>query len=178
MHTFTDSQVMIFILGDATTQFRFMHLLSQCYQGLPPSYPYPSFTKHIFPTPESAAISELAPLMPHLVDAVHFSDVGTKYAARNGSTVRINWKISSAQVGALRDRIQGVGDSAVPLSRQDCLTAYIVTVLNRCGASIDQVSNASSVCPLRLLVPVPSLLRPLSTGAVQRLLSNLTSLGI
>lgn len=41
--------------------------------------------------------------------------------------------------------MQAPSPSSVQLSRQDCITAYVTTVLTRCGAAINEVTNATSV---------------------------------
>ncbi|PBK96515.1 hypothetical protein ARMGADRAFT_868874, partial [Armillaria gallica] len=48
-------------LGDATSLLRFMHTLSQLYQGLQPSYPAPSFRKHIFASPATDILQRFGP---------------------------------------------------------------------------------------------------------------------
>ncbi|KIJ69610.1 hypothetical protein HYDPIDRAFT_45726, partial [Hydnomerulius pinastri MD-312] len=48
-------------LGDAVTLFRFMHTLSQFYQGLAPGFQAPAFKKHVFPAPSESVMAAYHP---------------------------------------------------------------------------------------------------------------------
>ncbi|TFY64197.1 hypothetical protein EVJ58_g2784 [Rhodofomes roseus] len=82
--------------------------------------------------------------MPHLAHTYHRSELAAQYAGMNRDVVRVDVRVSGAALGRLVDVVRArTRERAV--SRQDCLTAYVVTVLNRCGAgSIDVVANAAS----------------------------------
>ncbi|KAJ8597060.1 hypothetical protein M405DRAFT_707795, partial [Rhizopogon salebrosus TDB-379] len=49
------------VLGDATAFFRFVHSLSQEYQGLEGVHPTPTFDKHTFPVPSQELIEAFLP---------------------------------------------------------------------------------------------------------------------
>lgn len=122
---------------------RFMHMLSQLYQGLEVSYPSATFEKHEFSVPGPPTIEKYLPVMAHLVETYYHSELGTKYAELNRSISRVDWRIPRSQIEKLRAKIQ---DPLLKLSIQDCLTAYVVTVINRCATTpIDKVRNAASV---------------------------------
>ncbi|KZT65178.1 hypothetical protein DAEQUDRAFT_653195, partial [Daedalea quercina L-15889] len=57
---------------------------------------------------------------------------------------RVDFRVAQAALEQLADMVRGqTGERGV--SKQDCLTAYVVTVLNRCGEGpIDVVTNAAS----------------------------------
>ncbi|KAK0240457.1 hypothetical protein EDD85DRAFT_825416 [Armillaria nabsnona] len=130
-------------LGDATSLLRFMHTLSQLYQGLQPSYPPPSFRKHKFTSPDIDILQRFEPMMPHLTGTFPVPEIYQRYAERNQSTRRIDWYVTQGQASLIRDHTNGF--SSIPLSVQDCLTSYIVSTFNRCGYhTLSTVTNAAS----------------------------------
>ncbi len=127
-----------------------MHTLSQLYQGLQPSYPAPSFRKHIFASPDTDILQRFGPMMPHLTGTFPVPEIYQRYAERNQSTRRIDWYVTQGQASLIRDHANGF--SSIPLSVQDCLTSYIVSTFNRCGYhTLSTVTNAASVCSWTLL---------------------------
>ncbi|KAK0210454.1 hypothetical protein DFS33DRAFT_1293254 [Desarmillaria ectypa] len=130
-------------LGDATSLLRFMHTLSHLYQGLQPSYPAPSFRKHVFAFPDTDILQPFGPMMPHLTGKFPVPEIYHKYVERNQSMRRIDWYITQGQASLIRDHANGL--SSIPLSVQDCLTSYIVSIFNRCGHhKLSSVTNAAS----------------------------------
>lgn len=133
-------------LGDATTLLRFMHCLSQCYQGLQPTFPRPTFTKHDLPRPSQETTERYLPLMPHLARTYPAAILRGLCAEANEDIHPIRIRISVDKLSRLRDRMAAsIKATNVKISIQDCLTAYIVSVLQRCsGVSIRMVTNAAS----------------------------------
>lgn len=130
-------------LGDAASLLRFMHTLSQLYQGLEPSYPAPSFRKHVFASPDPDTLQRFGAMMPHLTGTFPVPEIYQRYAERNQSMSRIDWYVTQGQASLIRDHTNGL--SFIPLSVQDCLTSYIVSTLNRCGYhTLSTVTNAAS----------------------------------
>lgn len=124
---------------------RFLQVLSQLYQGLEPSHPPPTFEKYEFPHPTLDMIEKYLPLMPHLAKTCNTQELGSRYAELNESTASINWRIEKHQLQMLHTKLVKGLDPAFKLSEQDCLTAYIVSVLNRCvEVPIRTVTNAAS----------------------------------
>ncbi|KAI0710387.1 hypothetical protein C8T65DRAFT_190108 [Cerioporus squamosus] len=133
-------------LGDATVLLRFMQLLSRRYQGddgLP--VPAPSFTKRSFYPPDATLIEAYSPLMLHLSHwACPVGEAGQRYAALNQQTAQVHFKITTGQLRTLRDRIVERGAEVRP-SLQDCLTAYIVSVIDRhIDVPVTRLTNAAS----------------------------------
>lgn len=140
---------------------RFMYTVSELYQGLRPSFPQPVLIKHQFPTPDPSLISKYLSVMPHLKlpDSEHSDKITTPYQA----VARLDWRVSKIQLDSLRRGMESLQPSLSP-SLQDCLTAYIVTVLNRyAAASVRKMTNAASVRHLYAdaLKNLPSYLQPL-----------------
>ncbi|OCH95279.1 hypothetical protein OBBRIDRAFT_720887 [Obba rivulosa] len=123
-----------------------MRLLSHNYQGLPPPDSAPIFTKHVFPDPSAELVHEYLPSMPHLAQTYPHAALGTAYAQMNRTTERIDLHIEGHKLHSLRERVMGhLKGTGVQLSIQDCLTAYLVTALNRClGDPIHEITNAAS----------------------------------
>lgn len=120
-----------------------MDAVSQSYQGLRPSFPPPSYQKHVFPDPSPHMIQEISRFMPHFRETYEYSELGAMYAQANKDVVRNDCRIERDKIEALCTKMrQGSPD----ISTQDCLTAYIVTVLNRCiQPPILNITNAASV---------------------------------
>lgn len=121
-----------------------MQTLSHAYQGTPLPDP-PTLAKHAFPIPSQELIERYKAAMPHLARTYHQSELAAHYASMNQDVARVDVRIA----GLLLDRLAGevreqTGDAKI--SRQDCLTAYVVTILNRCETGhIGVVTNAASV---------------------------------
>ncbi|RPD79770.1 hypothetical protein L226DRAFT_550071 [Lentinus tigrinus ALCF2SS1-7] len=135
-------------LGDATVLLRFMQLLSQRYQRddrPAPALPTPSFTKRFFRSPDDALLEAYSPLMPHLAHACPTADLGQRYAAMNRDTAEVAFNVTTTQLRNLRDLIMKRKALDVRPSSQDCLTAYIVSVINRHSEiPITKITNAAS----------------------------------
>lgn len=130
-------------LGDAAVLLRFMHTVSQLYRGLRPSYPLPSYQNSHFPTPSHEDIEAMSSFMPHFRKTYNLSELSAMYTQANTSIGRVEGRIKGYQVEALRATMR---DIMPYLSTQDCITAYITTVLNRClDVPISVVTNAASV---------------------------------
>ncbi|KAI0956988.1 hypothetical protein AcW1_005528 [Taiwanofungus camphoratus] len=133
-------------LGDAAVLLRFMHALSQSYQESSPAYPFPTFEKPDFPLPTPKLVEEYLPYMPHLAKLYPKSELGNLYAQLNENIVRINFRIEMDKLDRLRARVlKHVQDASLTVSIQDCLTAYIANVLNRClDTPVRFITNAAS----------------------------------
>lgn len=122
-----------------------MRCLSQKYQNLEPASPSPTFTKTEWPAPQKSILDKYLPLMPHLRQTVLTSELGSKYAHLNQDALRVDWRVWRSQAEALRAEVQKAVPSLL-VSIQDCLTAYIVTLINRCSdTAILVLTNAASV---------------------------------
>ena len=130
---------------------RFTHTLSQFYQGLPLQCAAPTFKKHHFPTPSCSILAEFWPRVPHLHDTCFFSELGEICAKARKNVEHLRWRFESPDLSALRSAISshGSGQDEISLSKQDCLTAYLVAILNhnRC-MPVQKVTNMSSVSSL------------------------------
>ncbi|KAF9027125.1 hypothetical protein BDZ89DRAFT_819103 [Hymenopellis radicata] len=107
--------------------------------------PNVSFSNHVFPTPDLAAMEHYGPMMPHLRDACPPLELFQKYKEFSSSTLikPLNCTISKQQAGALRDRARS--RSSMPLSIQDCLTAWVLDALGRAGGErLTKITNAAS----------------------------------
>lgn len=124
-----------------------MRLLSQTYQGLPPPDDPPTFTKPVFPAPNPDLIRDYMPSMPHLAETRPQSELGVAYAQNNSATERVDFHIEGRKLRQVREKVTRNLDATYSRpSIQDCLTAYLVTVLNRClDTPISEITNAASV---------------------------------
>ncbi|OSD02775.1 hypothetical protein PYCCODRAFT_1435056 [Trametes coccinea BRFM310] len=145
-------------LGDAFVLERFMRKLSEQYQGRSSEdIPTPTFDKRAFPAPTGSLIERYAPLMPHLVETYSVSEVGKRYADLNADTTPVRFKISQEQLNKLKDKVaKALGQIDVVPTSQDVLTAYVVSVLNRCtGIPIKMITNAASYRHVPDVLPSP-----------------------
>ncbi|KAH9951482.1 hypothetical protein B0H21DRAFT_285088 [Amylocystis lapponica] len=135
-------------LGDGTALIRFMQHLSQAYQGLPPLHPLPTFSKYYPSPPPAQLVENFKPMMPHLVHTYPLSQIGAQYAKMHHNLGRIDIRVNKDKLRRLRSRVldkSPADDPADRVSTQDCLTAYIATVLDRClDTPIRTVTNAAS----------------------------------
>ena len=138
--------------GDATTLFRFMHLVSQSYQGLAPAFPLPTLGSTHFSTPPPSLVESFGPLMPHLVNTYRVSEIGAEYASRNQSIVHMHKTLSRARFEHVQAELQL--QSPIKISLQDSITAYIVSLLNACEEQVvTKVTNAASVNTFPCMLP-------------------------
>ncbi|KAH7889859.1 hypothetical protein F5I97DRAFT_603544 [Phlebopus sp. FC_14] len=119
-----------------------MHTLSQFYQGLSPEFGLPTFKKHVFPPPSESVIAQYRCLMPHLLDAYPFTELEKLYAEASEGVEHLSWRLNGDEIEQLRSSLSS--DGAL-LSIHDCLTAYLVVVLN-CNKDVPirTATNASS----------------------------------
>ena len=129
-------------LGDGTVLFRFLHTLSQFYQGLSPEFATPSFKKYHFPTPSYSVVAEFWPRIPHLHKPYDFGAP----AKPSKSCEHMRWRINSCDIEDLYSAISSKKQSGPSLSKQDCITAYLVAVLNHNRSNpVQKVINITSV---------------------------------
>ncbi|KIK96743.1 hypothetical protein PAXRUDRAFT_137800 [Paxillus rubicundulus Ve08.2h10] len=80
--------------------------------------------------------------MPHLLHTYPFSELGAIYAEASKGVEHLRWRLDSDELRELRSALSSVGNS---LSVHDCLTAYIVAVLNyNRSEPVHHVTNVSS----------------------------------
>ncbi len=73
------------------------------------------------------------------------AEMGQRYAANKGAA-EVAFKVTTKQLRMLRDRIVEGASLEVRPSLQDCLTAYLVNVINRyIEVPITQLTNVASV---------------------------------
>ncbi|KAL4079450.1 hypothetical protein J3A83DRAFT_1099355 [Scleroderma citrinum] len=131
-------------IADATGHFHFTHTLSQFYQNKLPKFGTPTFRKYIFPPPSEAIAAEYPSKIRQLHNAYPFAQVGAKYAEANKGSEHLQWRFTGEELR----RLQAITNSSErqTLTFQDCLTAYLVTVLNHCREKpIRIVTNVVSV---------------------------------
>lgn len=116
-------------LGDAVALCRFMQTLSLFYQSVEPDFSPPTFDKHQYRTPEPSTSSDFLPLMPHLWVSYPFDELEAKYAEACEDLGNLRWRFHEHHLHALHSMLSADGEGY--LSWHDCLTAYIVTLLNR-----------------------------------------------
>ncbi|KAF5386593.1 hypothetical protein D9615_001725 [Tricholomella constricta] len=127
-------------LGDLTLLHRFMNTISRIYEGLEPSFPTPTFTKQHFPVPDAETLAKYSSFCPYLVHSLS----GSKYGETQRTISRVDWRVSRRELESLRGAVQ-LMIPALKVSLQDCLTAYVVTVINQHRPfSIKKVTNAAS----------------------------------
>lgn len=128
-----------------------MRALSQYYQGLDLMDPIPSFTKHIFPSPTLQLIDRMSSEMLHLVNTHPPTELGKLYASMNQDVVTLQWKFSGQHLRWIRESTSNTAHSErngsrIRLSMQDCLSAYMIDIVNRfTSIPIVRVTNAASV---------------------------------
>ncbi|KAG2124575.1 hypothetical protein BD769DRAFT_1467840 [Suillus cothurnatus] len=116
-------------LGDAVALCRFMQTLSLFYQRVQPDFSPPTFDKHQYRTPGPSTSSEFLPLMPHLWASYPFDELEAKYAEACEDLANLRWRFHEHHLHALHSMLSVNEENYV--SWHDCLTAYIVTLLNR-----------------------------------------------
>jgi hypothetical protein len=129
---------------------RFLHTLSQLYQGLSPEFSAPTFKKHHFPTPSHSVVTKIWPLMPLLHPTCHVDEPAHAEWRRNVEIVR--WRIDNHDLEELRSVLSSKKQNGPFLSRNDCLIAYLVSVLNyNRNNPVQKVTSVISVSyPIRL----------------------------
>ncbi|KIM58734.1 hypothetical protein SCLCIDRAFT_127632 [Scleroderma citrinum Foug A] len=72
-----------------------------------------------------------------------FAEVGAQFAEANKGVELLNWRFTGEELRRLHASISSSGQRALTI--QDCLSAYIVTVLNRCREKpIRMVTNQAN----------------------------------
>ncbi|KAG9318308.1 hypothetical protein JVU11DRAFT_392 [Chiua virens] len=131
-------------IGDSITLSHFMHALSQFYQGVSLKYPAPTFRKHHFPTPSPSLSAEYWPRMPHLHKSCVFSELAEIFYESCRDAEHLRWRFDNHDLADLRLMLSSQKETY--LSKQDCLIAYIVAVLNyHKSVPVQKVTNTSSV---------------------------------
>ena len=70
--------------------------------------------------------------------------MGAKFVEAKKGVEILHWRFTGKELGRLHATISSSGQQALTI--QDCLTAYIVTILNRCQEKpIRMVTNMGSV---------------------------------
>jgi len=130
--------------GDGMFLFRFTHTLSQLYQDKAPEFALPTFRKHVLPPPSPAIAAQYYPQIRHLHDVYPIAELGPKYAEASNGIANVQWRFTGEELRRLQATISSSGQQALTI--QDCLTAYLVTVLNRAQKKpITQITNIGSV---------------------------------
>jgi hypothetical protein len=111
---------------------------------------HPTFSKHIFAGPSEADQEQFLPLMPHLTVTYPLAALGEIYAKSNANVTRLDCRLEPRDIDRLRARAEAPSPNQFvapdSLSNQDIVTAWIITVLNRCSQEpIRSVTNAASV---------------------------------
>ncbi|KDQ11322.1 hypothetical protein BOTBODRAFT_457979 [Botryobasidium botryosum FD-172 SS1] len=132
------------VLGDAYAFLRFTHTLSSFYQGLPSPYPKPTFARHFFSPPltDPSTVSAFEAAMPYLVKCYDLTSFLASYVKVLQETEQVHFRFSKAQWKEIRDKVHEGAADGETFSNQDCLTAYLTTVLTRVlNAPIQRVLN-------------------------------------
>ncbi|KAG0705325.1 hypothetical protein DFH29DRAFT_1077723 [Suillus ampliporus] len=130
-------------LGDAVALCRFMQTLSRFYQRVEPVFTPPTFDKHEYRTPQPSVSSDFLPLMPHLWVSYPFNELEAKYAEACEDLRNLRWRFHEHHLHALHSMLSANEEGY--LSLHDCLTAYMVALLNRSMARpIRMVTNAAN----------------------------------
>ena len=127
---------------------RFTHTLSQFYQGLSPEFAAPSFQKRHFPTPSHFVVAEFWPRMPHLHATRNPNERADADADAESriNVEQMRWRINIHDIEALRSTLFLKRRGGPLPSKNDCLIAYLVAVLNDSRSDpVQQVTNAMSV---------------------------------
>lgn len=115
-------------LGDAISLHRFMHTLSQLYQCKSPEFAPFVLRKHGFPPPSDDIAAKYHDKIRHLQHPCSPTELGAAFLEANAEVQNFQWRLSSEELLRLRTIVSGSVHQ--PLSTQDCLTAYVVTILN------------------------------------------------
>ena len=123
---------------------RFMHTLSQFYQGLPSESTVPTFEKYHFPTPSHSVVAEFWPRMPRLHATCDFNELVRAPSRKDFEVVR--WRIDNDDIEELRSVLSCKRQDGPLFSKQDCLVAYVVAALNHnTGNPVQMVTQVASV---------------------------------
>ena len=129
-------------LGDGIMLSRFTHTLSQFYQGLSPEFAPPSFRKRHFPTPSHSVMAEFWPRMPYL----HSNRGSNERGESRKNVEQVRWRIDSRDIEVLRSTLSLTRRGGPLPSKNDCLIAYLVAILNDSRSNpVHQVTNVMSV---------------------------------
>ncbi|OJA09669.1 hypothetical protein AZE42_03670 [Rhizopogon vesiculosus] len=131
--------------GDATAFFRFVHALSQEYQGLESVHPAPTFKKHTFLSPSQELIDAFRPTLPHL-QKIYPRELAISICREIGKPLDVvTWRFDKEELAMLKVMFNKDRGTAPRLTIQDCLTAHILVLLNRClDKPIKRVSSVAS----------------------------------
>jgi hypothetical protein len=129
--------------GDGIMLSRFLHTLSQIYQGLSPTFAAPTFEKHHFPTPSHSAVTEfLRARMPPL----RATDHEPAQAESRKNVEIVSWRIDNHDIEELRSALSSKRQNGPFLSKHACLVAYLVSVLNYNRSNpVEEVTSVISV---------------------------------
>lgn len=142
-------------LGDANLLSRFMHTLSQFYQGLPQLYPPPTFKRYYFPTPSASMSAKFWPQLTHLHHPCLLTEFVPVYVDFLQKYQHLKWRFDTHDLDELRSILSSREERY--LSKQDCLSAHIVAVLNRhTSEPVRTIANVSDVSQFAYLTWVPS----------------------
>jgi hypothetical protein len=125
-----------------------VHSLSQEYQGLESVHPAPTFEKHTFPSPSHELIDAFLPTLSHL-QKIYPRELAISTSNEIGKPLEVvTWRFDKEELAALKDMLNKDRGTADRLTTQDCLTAHVFTVLNRClDKPMKRVSSVASVSP-------------------------------
>lgn len=107
---------------------RCMHTFSQFYQGLSQEFASPTFQKYHFPTPSRSVVAEFWARMPYLHATRQLS--ASAYAEWHSNLDHVRWQMDKHDLAELRSALSLRRQNGPLPSRQDCLIAYLVSVLN------------------------------------------------
>ena len=131
--------------GDGILLSRFLHTLSQFYQGLSPEFSAPTFKKYHFPTPSHSVVAKVWP--PLLHPTCHIDE----HAEWRRNVEIVRWHVDNHDLEELRSVLSSKRQNTF-LSKNDCLIAYLVSVLNyNQSIPVQKVTSIISVSyPIRL----------------------------
>ncbi|OAX38369.1 hypothetical protein K503DRAFT_691726 [Rhizopogon vinicolor AM-OR11-026] len=122
-----------------------MHALSQEYQGLESVHPAPTFKKHTFLSPSQELIDAFRPTLPHL-QTIYSRELAISTCREIGKPLDIvTWRFDKEELAVLKVMFNKDRETGPRLTIQDCLTAHILTLLNRClDKPIKRVTSVAS----------------------------------
>ena len=84
--------------------------------------------------------------MPRLHEDCFFSEFGEMFADSCNNSEYLRWRFENHDLSELRSALSPHGQDETSLSKQDCLTAYLVAILNHNrNMPVQMVTNTSSV---------------------------------
>ena len=106
---------------------RFIHTLSQFYQGLSPEFAPPTFKKHHFPTLSHSTVAVFSSLM-YMHPPSPLNEVSSARSCKDLG--HLMWRIDNHDLEQLRSALSAHVENKKLLSKHDCLVAYLVATLN------------------------------------------------